>query len=130
LAPVARAASTLTGKAPLWVPGRLTLFRSRLRGWEGVELSDVPGVTEADEALMNADAQTAVRGYLRRITAEHDDFDAWTGLGLAYAMSGDPAWRPLLRTPELVHALYSELASQTAPPRPAELARWLTAMSR
>jgi len=125
--PAASAASTGNGSGPLWVHARPTLFRSRLWEWQDVRLSDVPGVTDADGALMSGDAATAVDGYLRRIRAKRDDLDAWTGLGLAYAMAAEPAWRPLLLTPELVYALHLELAGESAPPSPGDLARWLAA---
>lgn len=118
-----------------WAHGRLTLYRAWLAGRGGlrdlaalaqdVDLP-VPGVTRDDLALVNGEPTRAVAGYLRRIARDHFDLDAWTGLGLALAAAEDAsAWRPLLRTPELVYALYRELANEHASPSPLELARWL-----
>jgi HEXXH motif-containing protein len=123
--PTAAASSVDAGKRPVWVSGRLTLFRAGLWQWEGLKPVDVPDVTEADHALVRRDPAAAGREYARRIRADHGDLDAWTGLGLAGAMTGAPAWRPLLYRPELVVALHAELAGRSGPPAPEDLAEWM-----
>jgi HEXXH motif-containing protein len=132
--PTASASSVDAGNRPVWVPGRLTLFRAGLGQRKDLKPLDVPDVTEADHALVRRDPAAAGREYARRIRADHGDLDAWTGLGLAGAMTGAPAWRPLLYRPELVLALYGELARRSGPPAPApapeDLAEWMNGRSR
>jgi HEXXH motif-containing protein len=100
---------------PFWTHDRVTLYRI------GAGTVDHP--PKADVALIQGDAERATNGYLARIAADRADLDAWTGLGIALAARGLPAWRPLLRRPELVYALYQELADE--PPSPVGLAAWL-----
>ncbi|HET8659606.1 MAG TPA: HEXXH motif domain-containing protein [Micromonosporaceae bacterium] len=119
---------------PTWVHSRLTLYRAWLaargepNGRTGLTPNAepvVPGVTQADLAILDGEPTRAARGYLTRIARDCTDLDAWTGLGLALAAEGGtPAWRSLLRTPELVHALYKELLSDPVPPSPMDLVRW------
>lgn len=119
-----------------WVHSRLTLYRawlgarSELNGQTDLSPNAEPtllGVTRADLAILDDEPTRAAEGYLTRIARDYTDLDAWTGLGLALAAAGDtPAWRPLLRTPELVHALHRELMNDPAPPSPLDLARWLS----
>ncbi|HET8684068.1 MAG TPA: HEXXH motif domain-containing protein [Micromonosporaceae bacterium] len=121
---------------PSWVHSRLALYRAWLAARGGLRGHAapscgadpaVPGVTRADIALIDSEPTRAVAGYLRRITRDRVDLDAWTGLGLALAAAGDAsAWRPLMRTPELVFALHRELVNEHASPSPLALARWLS----
>jgi HEXXH motif-containing protein len=114
-----------------WIHGRLMQYRlrlttsGRLRGAPDPEsrLSQVPNAMTGDLALLNGDAATAAEIYSTRIVADADDFDAWTGLGLAQAFhGGSPGWRALLWRPELVHALYCELVLRGLRPTPSEVA--------
>ncbi|HET8657953.1 MAG TPA: HEXXH motif domain-containing protein [Micromonosporaceae bacterium] len=132
--PIGSTEPAVGNNGSIWAHSRLTLYRSWLATRNGhggacLQLPDaaaVPGVTCADLAMLVGEPAQATRGYLGRITGDCADLDAWTGLGLALAAAGGtPAWRPLLRTPELVHALYRELADDPAPPSPLDLALWL-----
>jgi hypothetical protein len=111
---------------PPWTHGRLTLYRIRLTGHASAAHPAVPGVTSADVALVNGEPDQAAGEYLRRIRDGSGDLDSWTGLALALAATGAQGWRVLLKRPELIHALYLELADRQAHPRVDELARWVT----
>lgn len=80
---------------------------------------------DADLALVSGEAETALNGYRQLIEQDHDDVQAWAGMGLAAAVSRRTAWRPLLYRPHIVKALHQILERRHRPADPIELAEWL-----
>jgi HEXXH motif-containing protein len=79
----------------------------------------VPDATPTDLELVN-DATTAIDGYRAQVVTEPHRSDPWVGLALASKNT------VLLRTPELVRALYQEITTlDGTPPDPLNLAIWL-----
>lgn len=75
---------------------------------------------DADIALVRGNGVLARGRYMARLAANHDDFDAWVGLGLA-----DDSCRALVERPELVRAVFSQLVERGLDPDPAALASWI-----
>jgi HEXXH motif-containing protein len=86
--------------------------------------TEIPGVTPADLALVNGDAESAVKLYAEELRVPGARPGAWAGLGLALAESGEKATgTALTEHPELALAVSSLLPT---PPDPLALASWLT----
>jgi HEXXH motif-containing protein len=89
-----------------------------------------PDVTAGDVAYAQGDYAAAIRAYRELIAAEPAERSHWAGLTLALRRLGpSPAVTALLRHPELVYALYQQLAAQPAAPIPDELGDWLAEAS-
>ncbi|WP_371670796.1 HEXXH motif domain-containing protein [Streptomyces sp. NBC_00289] len=83
----------------------------------------LPGVARADVALMDGDAETAVKLYAEELTGPGGRQAAWAGLGLALAERGEAAaGAALVEHPELAVAVSRSLPT---PPDPVALAHWL-----
>lgn len=80
------------------------------------------GVTQADVDLVRGERARAKAEYLRRLSEDGDDLDAWLGLGLA-----EESCRALLDRPEHVLAGYRRLAADGGAPDPADFAAWASA---
>lgn len=80
------------------------------------------GVTQADVDLVRGERAQAKAEYLRRLSENGDDLDAWVGLGLA-----EESCRALLDRPEHVLAGYRRLAANGRAPDPADFAAWASA---
>lgn len=75
---------------------------------------------DADIALLRGDRVLARSRYLERLAANHDDLDAWVGLGFA-----DDSCRALIERPDLVRAVFLRLVECGLDPDPAALAAWI-----
>jgi hypothetical protein len=115
----------------MWAHHRLTAYRTRLSSGgaassAGRSLGRRPGAGRADVLLLDGHVDRAEGEYLRGIAEAADDYDSWTGLGLAIAgQQGRTEWRALLHRPELVHALHTALNYSDHGPSPLTIARWL-----
>ncbi|WIV61288.1 aKG-HExxH-type peptide beta-hydroxylase [Amycolatopsis nalaikhensis] len=113
-----------------WTDARTDLIRLRL-GRDRDALAErgpvVPGVTQADLALVSGDVEAAVRGYRSLLATDPDVPAALVGLGLALTARGTgPAARALLHRPELVRAVHRELrATADADPEVEAVAEWI-----
>lgn len=113
-----------------WTDARTDLIRLRLghdRDALAAQGPTVPGVTDADLALVSGRTEAAVAGYRSRLAANPDGPGAVVGLGLALTARGTgPATRALLHRPELVRAVHRELRTNTDPvPTIETVAEWL-----
>jgi hypothetical protein len=97
----------------LEVSSRLDLVHATLRGEPAPD-----GATDGDLAYVRGDHGAALRAYRKRVVVDPGDDAAWAGL----ALSGGRA--ALLRTPEVVAALYRALGDPGTDP--LELAGWLS----
>jgi HEXXH motif-containing protein len=108
--------------AKRWSAGRLALAR-RWAGRRDAAPTDrlrALGVDEADADLLRGEHAAAAAAFTRRILADPDDLDAWSGLGLA--LDG-PAGSALAEHPALVRAVHRGVRGPAADP--AALAAWL-----
>ena len=121
--PIAAAKVTVRTGRPIWGHQRLRLYRATSAANTGTaSAATAPG----DMLLLQGHARRAEDEYLRAIAATPDDFDAWTGLGLAVAAQpGRREWRGMLRRPELVKALHDALTDSHPGQSPMTTARWL-----
>jgi len=86
----------------------------------------VPEATAGDIACARGDHATAIAEYRRIIAAQPDRGAHWAGLTVALRRLGaSPAVTALLQRPEVVVAVYREVALRVAPPHPDVLADWL-----
>ncbi|WP_410567698.1 aKG-HExxH-type peptide beta-hydroxylase [Amycolatopsis sp. cmx-4-61] len=113
-----------------WTDARTDLLRLRFgRGSTAVgeHGTSVPGVTDADLALVTGRIEAAVAGYRTSLKANSDNPATIVGLGLALAVRGTgPAARALLHRPELVRAVHRLLRADTsAAPSVEAVAGWL-----
>ncbi|MEA5358368.1 HEXXH motif-containing putative peptide modification protein [Amycolatopsis sp., V23-08] len=113
-----------------WTNARTDLIRLRLGRGETALAEHghtVPGVTDADLALVAGRLEPATAGYRRLLAADPDDPAAFVGLGLALTACGTgPAARALLHRPELVRAVHRALRANTDTPPPVEtIAGWI-----
>ena len=102
-----------------WSRSRLTLIRRWAAAPTQAE-RELRGATSADVALVRGDVDTARAAYLKRISADANDMDAWNGLALAVTGPGRIA---LTEYPSLVRAVHLRLAE---PPEPVALALWIS----
>ncbi|WP_326944219.1 HEXXH motif-containing putative peptide modification protein [Amycolatopsis sp. NBC_01307] len=113
-----------------WNDARTDLIRLRL-SQDGNALVEygptVPGVTEADLALVTGDNESAVAGYRELLATDPDVPAAIVGLGLALSARGTgPAARALLHRPELVRAVHRVLRVNTdSAPAMDTVAGWI-----
>jgi hypothetical protein len=85
-----------------------------------------PDATAGDIAYARGDHAAAIHEYRTLIAARPDHAAHWAGLTVALRRLGSsPAVTALLHQPELVVAVYQELASSGGAPRPDVLADWL-----
>jgi HEXXH motif-containing protein len=105
-----------------WSQARLALARRWVaRGDE--PLTDrlrALGADDADAALLRGERAAAAAAFTRRLHADPDDLDAWSGLALA---AGEPAAVVLREHPALVRAVHRGVPPPG--PEPAVLADWL-----
>ncbi|MEU0003454.1 HEXXH motif domain-containing protein [Streptomyces sp. NPDC006314] len=118
--------SVVPDPAASWSHARTGLIRQSLGGPpDGRRLEP----SAADRALVTGDP-AASDAYARLLADDPEAPEPWTGLILALA-AGDPAAGPLLRRPELPHAIHRELRVTGTAADPRDVARWLAAgMSR
>jgi HEXXH motif-containing protein len=118
-----------------WYHGRLALHRigqaspERLRSI-ATGVSAVPaswGVTRADVAFAVGDSIRAEAAFRAMITSDPANIHAWSGLVMATAANrSTPAWRTLVRRPELVRAIYLHARQHNrSVASPVEVAEWL-----
>jgi HEXXH motif-containing protein len=110
-----------------WSYARTDLVRLALT-WDADQLRtqwrQVPGVTDADFALISGRSTDAVHGYHAALTADPDSPVALAGLALALTAEGNSqAARILLHRPELVRAVHRRLRPN--PPAVPDLAAWI-----
>lgn len=84
-----------------------------------------PAVREADQRLADADFVGAVDRYLAALLGNENDESAWTGLALACRRLDRPGAELWHHRPELVRAVYRELAAAGEPPDLFPLVGWL-----
>ncbi|MDQ4033515.1 MAG: HEXXH motif domain-containing protein [Actinomycetota bacterium] len=86
-------------------------------------------VHDGDVHLADGRYGQAAASYRRALSDDAASMAAWSGLSLARQRIADAAEATIWRThPELVHALYHALATDSGePPSPEKLARWLAA---
>jgi hypothetical protein len=86
----------------------------------------VPDASAADIAFARGDYATAIREYRSAIGADPERPGSWAGLAMALRQLGpNPAATALTRRPELVAAVFGQLAAEHAAPAPDALADWL-----
>jgi HEXXH motif-containing protein len=103
---------------------------ARLRRDPGALAEAVPDATAGDVAYAQGDYTAAIQAYRTLIAAEPAQRSHWAGLALALRRLGaSPAATALLRHPELVYAVYQQLADQRSAPAPDELGDWLAGAS-
>lgn len=121
---VASNVGAAAGSRKSWSRGLKTLVRRQVSGVGGPLSGRLRalGLTEADVALVEGDRMSAAGGYQARIMADHNDLNAWIGLGLA-----DPSCAELLRRPALARAVYISLTRSGSAPDPTSLAVWMAA---
>jgi len=86
----------------------------------------------ADHALVAGDLDVARKGYLESaaaksaVTRSHDELRAWVGLALTAAGDGDSSTAVTLTVrPDLVRAVYTEVATISPGANPIDVAAWL-----
>lgn len=118
-----------------WYHGRLNLLRigqvapERLRA-VAAGASPVPptwAVTRADVAFAAGDSVRAEAAFRATITSDPTNVHAWSGLVVAAAANrSTPAWRTLVRRPELVRAVYLRVRQhRRSAASPTDIAEWL-----
>lgn len=95
------------------------LFRQR------PEEGDLTGA--GDLNLAAGDSGTAADRYVAAIGWDSGDEAAWIGLAIARQLAGEQDQELWKDRPELVRAVFRELAAGGPPPDPVALARWLAA---
>ena len=118
-----------------WYHGRLALHRigqlapQRLRAVAAGALPVPPswGVTRADVAFAVGDSVRAEAAFRAMITSDPVNIHAWSGLVLSAAANrSTPAWRTLVRRPELVRAIYLHARRhRRSAASPIDVAEWL-----
>jgi HEXXH motif-containing protein len=83
--------------------------------------------SDSDIRLLSGDYGAAAAAYESDIKTGAQVPEAWAGLAVAARGRGDEAAGALISRPELVRAVYENLACKaaTAPPAPLEVARWM-----
>lgn len=116
-----------------WTEARSDLLRVRLAQHGEVRAKEVwhlvPGIREADFALLDGRAADALAGYRADLLDDPDEPSALIGLGLALRRTEPgPAADALLDHPELVRAVH-RIVRQDAPRpvSPEDVARWIGA---
>jgi HEXXH motif-containing protein len=90
----------------------------------------VPDATTGDLAYARGDYATAIAEYRALITAEPEQRAHWAGLALALRRLGpSPAATALLQQPEIVFAVYRQLAEGRTAPAPDKLGDWLAGVA-
>ncbi|MFV2017330.1 HEXXH motif domain-containing protein [Micromonospora sp. LOL_023] len=98
----------------------------RLREGPATIGDQVTGASPADLAYVAGDRETARRGYLHELSADHDLPSAWAGLGLVLANTRPgPAADALRERPELVRAVHRAVRRCGGAADPVELAAWI-----
>lgn len=130
LAPTVPSAARLRGRTILH---RLKLsdpvsFEQRRTAPHSFE-DGLTGLTAADADLVGGDCATAADRYRAELADDATRPGSWVGLGLALnAGKAQPdAAAALLRRPEIVRAVYAQLAIQGEPPDVSRLAAWIGA---
>jgi hypothetical protein len=95
-----------------WSHPRYAAIRRRV---ERGDASTEPG----DGALLDGNLVGAVEQFRKRIDADPDDLDAWTGLGLATRKAA------IVEQPALVRAVHRALCCSGSSPDPIALATWI-----
>jgi HEXXH motif-containing protein len=105
------------GDSSWWFRSTLTLIRRWVaaQAQGDRELRGAPGYV----ALVKGDVDAARAAYLRRISADAEDLDAWSGLALTVA---GPARIALTEYPSLVMAVHLRLCAVV---EPLALAQWI-----
>ena len=118
-----------TVPAPAGKPAEAAGLAERLR----TRWTAAAGVTHpaagAEAAYLAGDFATALVGYRDAVAASPEDDEAWAGLALTLAKTGEPAAaRVLTDRPDLVRALVAELRRGSVPDAatPDQVAAWMS----
>jgi hypothetical protein len=100
-------------------PDRYQRLKLTASGWTA-------DLSAPDLALMAGDIDTACDGYLAAIATEPESALAWRGLSLALSDDSPTAARIALRhCPEIVRAVYREIAAKQTGQSPVAVAAWV-----